>query len=468
MINLAISRLVEILGAQNATERNDVAVDVSFNGVTIDSRGSCDQQLFVAIKGDHFDGHDFVDTAYQNGAIVALVEQPVDSKITQIKVSDCKRAMATLARYWRRHCHPIVISLTGSNGKTTVKEMLYQILEKQSSAHATSGNFNNDIGVPLTLFGLCESDDFAIIEMGANHRGEIELLAGIAEPDIVYVNNVAASHLTGFGSVQGVIEAKSELYAYCKPEHKALFNIDEVASDFWQGVCAAETRLTCGINKAADVTATWQAGESGMEINFSYQGQSNSCELAVMGEHNARNALAAVSLAILAGLELPQVVSNLAGFSGVKGRLQMMRGPASSRLINDSYNANPDSLEAGIKVVCALPGSAWLALGDMGELGSESESLHRIAAQTAAKYGIKRFFGVGEMSCIASEEFGDGGYCFDSINDMGASILAHINADVNLLVKGSRSAGMERLVTLLTAADIGAIADKRGENSNAV
>lgn len=466
MINLSISRLVDILGAQDATGNNDFTASGDFKGVTIDSRGSCDQQLFVAIKGDHFDGHDFVDTAYQNGSVVALVEQAVDSRIAQIKVSDCKRAMATLASYWRWHCKPVVIALTGSNGKTTVKEMLYQILEKQSSAHATMGNFNNDIGVPLTLFGLSESDDFAIIEMGANHRGEIGLLAAIAEPDIVYVNNVAASHLTGFGSVQGVIEAKSELYAYCKPEHKALFNIDEVASEFWQGVCAAETRLSCAINKAADVNAEWHASESGLEIEFSYEGQSHSCELAVMGEHNARNALAAVSLAILAGLELQQVVSNLAGFSGVKGRLQMMRGPASSRLINDSYNANPDSLEAGIKVVCSLPGSAWLALGDMGELGSEAESLHRVAAQTAAKYGIERFFGVGEMSCIASEEFGEGGHCFDNIDEMSASILAHINAEVNLLVKGSRSAGMERLVAMLTTGDIG---DNRGgRNSNAV
>ena len=444
MINLSLKMLAEILG-NNA----DRLSDASFCGVTIDSRKSCEGKLFVAIRGLNFDGHNFVDMAYQNGATVALVEQRQPSEIEQIEVADCKQAMGQLANYWRRHCDPCVIALTGSNGKTTVKEMLFRILVRQTTSLATHGNFNNDIGVPLTLFELEQDHDFAIIEMGANHRGEIARLAEIAAPDIVYVNNVAAAHLAGFGDVRGVMEAKGELYAYCAVEQRALFNADEVASQYWHGLCAAETQLSCGLNNAADVTATWSTTGESLQIEFNYQGQSRGCELGVIGEHNVRNALAAVSLAILAGIDFSVAVDNLAGFSAVKGRLQILSGPANSRLIDDSYNANPDSLEAGIEVLCSLPGSPWLALGDMGELGAEAEALHRQAARAAAAHGVEKFFGIGEMSCIASAEFGTAGYCYEDIEEMAKSILAQIHQGVNLLVKGSRAAGMERLIAML-------------------
>ena len=444
MINLSLQTLAEILG--NST--NSLS-DASFCGVTIDSRKSCEGKLFVAIRGLNFDGHNFVDLAYQNGAAVALVEQRQQSEIAQIEVADCKQAMARLANYWRHYCDPCVIALTGSNGKTTVKEMLFQILDKQASSLATRGNFNNDIGVPLTLFELGQNHDYAIIEMGANHRGEIARLAEIAEPDIVYVNNVAAAHLAGFGDVRGVMEAKGELYAYCAAEHRALFNADEVASKYWLGICAAQTQISCGLNNAADVTATWSVTGETLRIEFSYQGQSHGCELAVIGEHNVRNALAAVSLAILAGIDFTLAVDNLAGFCAVKGRLQILSGPANSRLIDDSYNANPDSLEAGIEVLCSLPGSPWLALGDMAELGAEAEALHRQAAQAAVQRGVEKFFAIGEMSCIASAEFGAAGYCYEDIEEMAQSILAQIHQGVNLLVKGSRAAGMERLIAIL-------------------
>jgi len=449
MISLSLKSLAQVLGAESA----DLA-DTRFSGVTIDSRQSCEGKLFVAIKGDNFDGHQFVETAYRNGALVALVEARQDCQIAQIVVADCKHAMGRLANHWRRHCDPCVIALTGSNGKTTVKEMLYQILVRQADTLATMGNFNNDIGLPLTLFELNPAHDFAILEMGANHRGEIARLAEIAEPDIVYVNNVAAAHLAGFGDIQGVIEAKGELYAYCGPEQKALFNADEVASKFWRGICAAQTQLSCGLDKPADVVATWSSDAEALRVEFSYRGESQVCELGVIGEHNVRNALAAVSLALLAGNELASAVANLAGFSGVKGRLQVMPGPAHSCIVDDSYNANPDSLEAGIKVLCSLTGTPWLALGDMRELGAEEEALHREAAKTARRYGVEKFFGVGEMSCIASEEFGDAGYCYDDIDGMAQAILSLIHKDVNLLVKGSRAAGMERLVALLSKATL--------------
>ncbi len=420
-----------------------------FSGVTIDSRKNCDGKLFIAIRGEHFDGHDYVEVACQAGAVAALVEQKLECDIPQIVVENCKQAMIELAREWRRQCAATVIALTGSNGKTTVKEMVFRILHKQAPTHATQGNFNNDIGVPLTLFELAPDDRFAVIEMGANHQGEIANLASIAEPDIVYVNNVAAAHLAGFGSVQGVIAAKGELYDYCTAEHTAVFNNDEMASRQWRENCAATRQLSCALDADADVTAQWKSLENGLNLSVNYQGQSLTVSLNVFGEHNARNALAAITIALAAGMDFHDAVNGLAGFSGVSGRLQLLDGPRHSRIINDSYNANPDSLEAGLKVLCELQGDAWLALGDMGELGKEAEALHVLAARKASDLGVKKLFGLGPLSCKASQVFGENGHCFDQVDKMAEAVLAQIHENVNLLVKGSRAAGMEKLVDRL-------------------
>ena len=446
MISLGLPDLAGVLGLGA-----EGLPSTDFRGVTIDSRKSCEGMLFVALKGTNFDGHAFVEAARRNGAVAALVETPQDCDIPQLRVGDCKQAMARLANYWRRQCDPCVIALTGSNGKTTVKEMLYRILSGQAATLATRGNYNNDIGVPLTLFELDPGQRFAIIEMGANHRGEIANLAEIAEPDIVYVNNVAAAHLAGFGSLEGVIEAKGELYAYCGAGQRALFNVDEAASSRWRESCAAERQFTCGLDRDADVGARWRLDGETLAVKFRYGTREHACVLGVLGEHNVRNALAAVSLALLAGIDFGAAVEGLDGFSGVKGRLQVLHGPSRSRVIDDSYNANPDSLEAGLRVLCSLEGSAWLALGDMAELGPGAERFHREAALTARSLGVEKMFAIGEMSCLASRDFGEGGHCYARIEEMAEAILAQIHQGVNLLVKGSRAAGMERLVTLLTA-----------------
>ncbi len=444
MISLSTHELAGILGV----DVNGV-VDIDFDGVEIDSRRDCAGRLFVAIRGDNFDGHAFVDAARQGGAAAALVETPQDSGIAQVVVADTRQALGQLANDWRRRCDPRVIALTGSNGKTTVKEMLHRILARQAPTLKTQGNYNNDIGVPLTLFGLGAEHDFAIIEMGANHRGEIARLAEIAEPDIVYVNNVAAAHLEGFGDLQGVVEAKGELYAYCTTAQAALFNADEDATRYWRGLCAAETQMTCALDRDADVGASWRIRDGGVEIEFETGGESRACRLAVPGEHNVRNALAAVSLALLAGIDFAQAVASLDGFAGVKGRLQTMSGPGRSRLIDDSYNANPDSLEAGIRVLCALPGEAWLALGDMGELGPGAADLHREAGRRAREAGVARLYTVGPLARLASDEFGDGGASYDDIDTLADAVRAALGPGVNLLIKGSRAAGMERLVAKL-------------------
>lgn len=459
MISLSLQQLAKVFGIEAFAGREGQPT-LQFKGVTIDSRNDCSGQLFVAMKGDRFDGHDYVASAYKNGAIVALVESKQGCDIAQIIVPDCKQAIAMLANFWRHRCHPTVIALTGSNGKTTVKEMLYQILQKQAFTHATQGNFNNDIGVPLTLFQLSPEDRYVILEMGANHAGEIANLAAIGEPDIVYVNNAVAAHLTGFGSLQGVVDGKGELYAYCQVQHRALFNADEVASQQWRASCVAKETLSCGLNASSDLKGQWFPNDEGLALEVEYQGQTHQTLIHVFGEHNARNALAAISIAVIARIEIATAVHNLTGFEAVKGRLQMMQGPHYSRLIDDSYNANPSSLEAGIKVLCALKGESWLALGDMAELGSEAEALHKKAAQIARKQGVDKWFGIGPMSCIGSDIFGDAGYCLETIEDSVTLIRSIIHPNVNLLIKGSRSAGMDQLVEALQIKD----EDKREAN----
>jgi UDP-N-acetylmuramoyl-tripeptide--D-alanyl-D-alanine ligase len=444
MISLDLPDLAAVLGVDpGGLPRQE------FSGVSIDSRQSCDGRLFVAIRGENFDAHDFVAAAAAQGAIAALVDTPQPVDLPQLVVDDTLSAMARIANHWRHHCSARIVALTGSSGKTTVKEMLYRILSAQSPTLATRGNLNNEIGVPLTLFELDAGHEFAIIEMGANHRGEIARLAEIAEPDIVYVNNAGLAHVEGFGGLQGVIEGKGELYAYCGPQHTALFNLDDPACEQWQARCAAQTRLGCALDAEADVGADWRATAFGIAIDFRYRGEQAGAELALIGEHNARNALAAVSLALLAGVDFADAVAALDGFAGIGGRLQFAAGPSGSRLLDDTYNANPDSLEAGMRAVLSLPGEAWLALGDMRELGDDAEELHRRAGSQARELGLARLYAHGELSCLASEAFGDRGYCCADIDDMASRIIAEIHAGVNLLVKGSRAAAMERLVERL-------------------
>tara|TARA_B110000971_G_scaffold13761_1_gene12783 strand:- start:11455 stop:12900 length:1446 start_codon:yes stop_codon:yes gene_type:complete len=452
MISLKLQQLASVLGIEVLAATKEQS-DLKFKGVTIDSRSNCSGQLFIAIKGERFDGHDYVESAFKNGAVAALVEKKHNCDIPQLIVSDSKQSMATLANFWRHNCQATVIALTGSNGKTTVKEMLYQILKKQALTHATNGNFNNDIGVPLTLFDVSVKARFVIVEMGANHTGEIANLARMAEPDVVYVNNVAAAHLAGFKSIQGVIDAKGELYDYCQPNHRAVFNIDEAASQQWQATCVAKNTISCGLNTPANVQAQWKPNDEGISLSIKYKEQAYQVEIPVFGEHNARNALAAITIAVIAGIEFKKAVLNLAGFESVKGRLQMLQGPNNSRLIDDSYNANPGSLEAGVKVLCRLKGEPWLALGDMGELGSDAELLHKEAAEVAKKLGVKKLFGIGPMSCAASETFGDSGYCFDTVEESARVIQSLTHPEVNLLIKGSRSAGMDRLVKALATVE---------------
>ncbi len=425
-------------------------MDACFSGVEIDSRKDCKNKLFIAINGDNFDGHEFVDVAYSQGASIALVERELDSKIPQVVVEDSKRAMGDLAKYWRKEVNPTLIAITGSNGKTTVKEMLGKILSLQAKTVITQGNFNNEIGVPLSIFNLTRNDCYAVIEMGANHESEIKELVEIAEPDIVFVNNAREAHVEGFGSLQGVIHAKGEMYQYSGKTATSVFNLDEEAVHYWQSVSNSDRCLTFSLSSNADIKGSFDNTNDGMKLNAEYKKEICSCEINVFGVHNASNALAAITLSLACGIGLSKAMQGLNGFAGVKGRLQFVDGLNQSKIIDDSYNANPDSLEAALDVTCSLPGVAWLALGDMAELGELSEEMHKSAVIKAKEKGISECFAIGEYSCRSVSVFGSKGYCFKAHAEMADLLSKRLAPEINLLIKGSRSARMDKLVSALT------------------
>ncbi len=423
--------------------------DFSFCGVETDSRKPAAGKLFIALRGEHFDAHDYLQQAADQGVVAALVERKVDIGLAQILVADCQQAMAQLARAWRRRVAPTVVAITGSNGKTTVKEMLGRILESQAAVLKTPGNFNNAIGVPLTLFQLSSSDRFAVIEMGANHPLEIKALLDIAEPDIVYVNNARNAHLQGFGSLQGVVEAKGEMYRYAAAQSLAVFNEDEDAVQYWHGISASNRCLGFSIEGGSEVNASFNQHNNALQITIDYQQQTAQTLLQVTGRHNAQNAVAAITLAIACGIDLKTACQALDGFAGVAGRQQFLAGLNDSLIIDDSYNANPDSLAAAVRVLCQLDGEAWLAMGDMAEMGDESLALHRAALALAKELGVSEVFALGRMSCQAVSLFAEQGHCFDSHCAMSDFIAPRLHAGINLLIKGSRSAAMEKVVARL-------------------
>lgn len=449
MISLTAKQLNQLFTASDPLPES-----LDIYGVQTDSRKDCSGALFVAIKGERFDAHEYLAQAREQGAVAAIVEYRVADELPQLVVKDTRLALAALARFWRQKINPTLIAITGSNGKTTVKEMLGAILGQQSPTLVTEGNLNNDIGVPLTLFRLQPQHRFAVIEMGANHRHEIEHLVTLAQPDVVYVNNARQAHLEGFGSLQGVIEAKGEMYRYCPENALAVFNLDEAAAAYWKSNCASDHQIGFSMTDAvAEVNGRWQSIPDGLQLEVSSkvadQQQQVSCSVAVYGAHNAQNALAAMTLARVCGGSLTDACAGLKHFIPVKGRLQTVAGRNSSLLLDDSYNANPDSFKAAIDVLCSLDGEAWLAMGDMGELGEDSNSLHRDVAEYAKQTGVKRMFAIGKFSSHAAVVFTDRGETFESIETMSDRIAADLKKGVNVLIKGSRTAGMERLVKLL-------------------
>ncbi len=441
--------------------------DVEFTAVSTDSRAVRHGDLFVALKGERFDGHGFVAQAAAAGASAAMVEQGRDSRIgirelamqlPLVIVADTLLALGKLAQYWRRQFEIPLVALTGSNGKTTVKEMLAAILREavktgsqvvspESLVLASRGNLNNHIGVPLTLLELRREHRYAVIEMGMNHAGEISYITRLAEPDVALINNAGLAHVEFLGSAEAIARAKGEIFDGLQADGFAVINADERYAPLWRELAAGRKQLEFGIEARAAVSASYRMRGLDSEIILKTPlGEANTV-VPAPGLHNVRNALAASAAATALQVPPATVAAGLARFPGVKGRLQRVRGLHGAMLIDDSYNANPDSTRAAIAVLAQIPGTRLLVLGDMGELGPQAAALHAEVGAFARESGIDRLLTLGELSAQAAPAFGAGARHFPRIEELLAEIENALAPGVTVLVKGSRFMRMERVVT---------------------
>ena len=431
--------------------------DAQFAAVTTDSRTLEPGSLFVALRGERFDGHQFVPDLPARGAAGALVERPVTTALPQVVVRDALAGLSAFASAWRAAFAGRVVGVTGSNGKTTVKEMIGAILACEGPTLVTRGNLNNHIGVPLTLCRLEPAHRYAVIEMGANHRGEIAHLAAIARPDVGLVNNAGPAHLEGFGGLEGVAQGKGEMFGALGPAGTAVINADDRYASYWHGLAQHAGRvLTFGVRERADFSArnvTSRAADEGFTSEFDLVTPAGErrVTLALAGGHNVMNALAAAAAAHAAGAGLDAVVAGLGRMRAVTGRLEAKALPGGARLIDDSYNANPASVRAGLRALSALEGEHWLVLGEMRELGEESPQLHAEIGEFARGCGVKRLLAVGDEARHAVEAFGAGATWFKDVEDLTRLIAAEIRPGVTVLVKGSRSNRLERVAEALGA-----------------
>ncbi|MCG2633560.1 MAG: UDP-N-acetylmuramoyl-tripeptide--D-alanyl-D-alanine ligase [Gammaproteobacteria bacterium] len=432
-----------------------LGADVRFGRVGTDSRASEPGELFVALRGERFDGHGFVAEAAARGAVAALVDKPLDQPLTQLQVGDTLTALGELAANWRRRFDIPLVAITGSNGKTTVKEMVAAILAQTAPVLATRGNLNNQVGLPLTLLRLRQHHAWAVIEAGMSAPGELAGLGRIAAPTVAVITNAAAAHLAGLGDVAAVARAKAELLDGLCPGGTAILNLDDPHIVLWRAQAGGHPVISFSLEKPADFTARYQLESSGTDLTIITPAGEITTSLALLGRHNVANALAAAAAATSAGASLEAVVAGLAAVKPVKGRLSPCGGRAGARLIDDSYNANPASLQAALDLLALLPGRRTLVMGDMAELGAQAPELHRAAGRAARIAGIEQLWGCGPLSCLAAEEFGPGGQGFSDRSELLKNLPRELGPDDCLLVKGSRSAGMEQVVAALACADNG-------------
>ncbi|MFZ5580705.1 MAG: UDP-N-acetylmuramoyl-tripeptide--D-alanyl-D-alanine ligase [Pseudomonadota bacterium] len=454
--------LREVAAATGGMVHGDA--DTMVHGLFTDTRKPVPGALFVALRGPNFDAHDFIPSAAREGAVAALVEHPVGDDLPQVVVADTRLALGRLAAAWRARWRGRLVALTGSNGKTTTKEMLAAILRQDGVTLATRGNLNNDIGAPLMLAELNDDQAYAVIEMGASQPGEIAYLTMLARPDVAFVNNTGRAHLEGFGGKDGVIRAKGEIYAglsegRLQKESEmrsapvrtlgrgvAVINMDDEGAPLWLELNRGRPVLRFGMERGdVDVNGRWSSSERGVRLHLETPGAETCVELAVAGEHNARNALAAASAALALGLKLERVKAGLESFAGVPGRLQRKPGLRGCVLWDDSYNANPDSLRAGIRAVTAQGGETWLVLGNMGELGPDSAALHAESGRLARELGVHRLYTLGDLAAEAARAFGAGARSYTDIEALLADLREAVSPGIHILIKGSRSSRMERV-----------------------
>ncbi|CAM5349996.1 UDP-N-acetylmuramoyl-tripeptide--D-alanyl-D-alanine ligase [Rhodanobacter lindaniclasticus] len=435
-----------LLGGDAALEQAEIT------GVAIDTRALRPGELFVAIKGEHVDGHDYLDEALARGAVAALVTHAVDSALPQLRVDDVEVALGDLASAVRAQRDVRVVGITGSNGKTTVKTLVASILSRHGRTHVSAGNRNNELGLPLSVLAMPPDTEYAVFEMGAGKPGDIAYLAAIARPDIGLVTLIAPAHLERMGSIEGVAETKGALYQALPADGVAIINADDAFAGFFGGLAGSRTVLRFGLEHPAEVGAdiVEQRVDGSHFILSTPQGDAE-VQLPLPGRHNIANALAASAVALALAVPLETIVAGLEQAPGVAGRLRREVTAGGWTLIDDSYNANPSSMAAAIDTLLLAAGERWLVLGDMGELGAQARALHAGIGALARERGVERLFAVGPLGAATVEAFGAGCEHFDDKPALIAALRAQLHAGVTCLVKGSRSAGMEQVVAALAA-----------------
>ncbi|GGX81641.1 UDP-N-acetylmuramoyl-tripeptide--D-alanyl-D-alanine ligase [Litchfieldella qijiaojingensis] len=426
--------------------------DRAVAGIVSDTRTLSRGDLFVALVGEHFDGHDFLARAREAGAIAAIVSHPVEDPLPQLVVADTRLALGVLAQACRQTWGGRLVAVTGNSGKTTVKEMLAALLSRQGDTLATRGNLNNDIGAPLTLLGLGKSHRQAVIELGANHLGEIAWTAALAAPNVAVITNVTGAHVGEFGGMGRIAQAKAEILAGLSDDGVAVLNRDDVFFSVWRRLAASREVIDFGLSPRARMTANELVADELGRYAFTlvFDGRVlGRVQLALLGRHNVINALAAAAAATAMGLPESELVVGLSALQPLPGRMAVVSGIKATRLLDDTYNANPGAVRAALELLAELPGPRWCLLGAMGELGEASESLHAEVGQYARQLGIDVLATLGEPARAASQAFGMGGYHFDDWEALARHARDRLPPGASVLVKGSRSAGMERLVTAL-------------------
>ncbi|GAA4363195.1 UDP-N-acetylmuramoyl-tripeptide--D-alanyl-D-alanine ligase [Kangiella marina] len=429
--------------------------DLTIAKVMTDSRADCSGALFVALVGERFDAHEFITTAENQGAVALMVSRKVDSPLPQIIVQDTEKALGQLARFVRQEVNPKVIGITGSAGKTTVKELVASILRLKGKVLATKGNFNNHIGVPLTLLELEQDHEYAVIEMGANHKGEIAYCASLAKPDVSVINNVEPAHLEGFGSIEGVAKAKSEIYQSLGESGTAIINLDcEFASQWLEEFIDCHKVTVSRHNDAHFSANNVHLNSEGLVtfdvIKRNLTGkESTTVTLQLAGLHNVSNALVAAAICTQLDVDLGLIKDGLEQAGAVKGRLNMVAGQQGSLIIDDTYNASVGSVKAAIDVLVSKPGEAIFIFGDMGELGNESARYHQEIGQYAKDKGVKKLFATGTEVEHTVTTFGEGGELFAAKEALIEAVKKQLQPSQIILIKGSRSARMEQVVQAL-------------------
>ena len=431
-----------------------VGKDVAISSVSINTRAIQPGQLYIAIKGHNFDGNEFVDQAAQAGAIAAIVHSGITTTLPHIVVADTRLALAELAGAWRQKMAVSVVGITGSNGKTTVKEMVAEILTVNGNTLFTQGNLNNDIGVPLTLLRLNEQHRYAVIEMGANHPGEIEYTSRYVQADVAIITNVGAAHIEGFGSLDGVAKAKGEIIQTLKDTGVAVVNRDDDYFEYWSELAGTRKLISFGMDNSATVTAH-SVKTAVIDLTFATTfelvttTETVPVKLKLAGSHNVVNALAATAACLALGIDLQQIKQGLENVKPVTGRLQPLVSRYGNIVIDDTYNANSASLKAGLDVLANCAGKPYLVLGAFGELGTESSKIHREMGKLIKASGVVRLLAVGEDTRNTVKAFGDGGEFFNTQNELIALLNQELKGDEVILIKGSRSQRMENIVAAL-------------------